>query len=1030
MPKEFMPNLQFPQLSVITNYENASSEEVENLVTKIIEENCGTVRGVKKIYSSSKEGVSLVTFEFDWGTDMNFASLNLREKIDLAKNNLPDDCEDPIIEKFNPFDMPVMIFSLSGSRSEENLLEIAKKTISETLDKIPGVAQVVLQGGREREIKVLLDRDKLSEHNISITNVVKTIENTNITFPIGVIKDTIYEYTVRVSGIFKNLFDIRTILVGIENNPNKNSEENQGDEYYQTQTKSIVMLQDLGQVVDGFKERKTYSRYNDKYNISISIIKQGDGSTVEIAKKCKKALDEINYRLPKDVKLDLIYDQSVYIKNSINDLIANAFFGGLLAFLVILVSLKNFKDAMIVSISIPVSVFIAFFCMYSLKIGINSISLAGIILGIGQLVDASIVVNENIARHRLNKNFVDAVIDGSTEVIGPVVGSFATTIVVFLPLIFAGGLIGQIFKDLSWSVIFCLTASLFVAFTLIPMLATLEFSKTKNANNSQNSPHQKVNPTNEKHTPNTENTQKTQNTEFIKNYKKLLFYFFKNYKKVILIFLILSALMAFVLVKYIPKELFPKANQPNFVINLTMPFGTKLDITNQIAKKIEHELKKLPQTKNYSTNVGSVSKNNIKLLGENESKIYVDLHEEYKKSVLDIQNKLKKKCNVIFLAGGEIKFSSELNNLEAVTQKKTIIKGYEKPFVIEFKGYDLNIMKHESANLMNQLKNIKGIKNISTSVSPDSRDISIKLNKEMLTTYNLNVDAVSDLVLSAVKGKVASKFREEGKEIDILVKLSDTENLKNLDNLLIDTPFGIKIPIYYVAEISYVNNPIEIFRIDKSRVVIVSADVYGINFDKLKEKITPALEKTQKRNKDISIELAGDIENIKSSNKNMKIILILSILFVYMIMAAEFESFWQPFVILFTIPMSLIGIVPGLLLTNCKLSVMAGMGIVLVCGMVVNNGIVLIDFVNQNSEKNLSLEENLINASLVRMRPIIMTAMTAILGLFPIILNISGDSYMQVPMAIVVVSGLGVSTFLTLLILPVIFFGYKKTFKV
>ncbi|MFC1485219.1 efflux RND transporter permease subunit [bacterium] len=1004
LPKEFMPNLEFPQLSVITSYENASSREVENLVTKLVEEASGGVKGVKKIYSSSKEGISLVTLEFMWGTDMNFASLNLREEIDRIKNELPDECKEPRIEKFNPFDMPVVIFSLSGNRGESELFELAKKPISEILDKIPGVAQVSLQGGREREISVLLNKDRLAAHKIPIMDVVDEISDTNIIFPAGTVKDKIYEYTVRISGLFKNMLDIENVLLPLR------TDEDSGNE----DENALISIGMLGKIVDGYKQRSSYSRYNGKYNISISVIKQADAYAVDVAKICREKVSEINNRLPKNVNLEIIYDKSIYITQSIKDLIFNGFFGACLAFLVILLFLRNIRDAAIVSISIPVSIFIALFLLYAKGITINTVSLAGIILGIGQLVDASIVVNENIARHRKTKDFRRAVIDGTKEVLGPIIGSISTSIVVFFPLVFSGGLIGQVFKDLSFGVVFSLLASLLVAFTLIPMLASfkwnLGFKKLKKIESQVLRPSQNF------------------RNKFTDFYKRILFFCFRHSKKTILVFFLLTIFMLVTLIFYIPKQLFPKSSQPQFVINLSMPFGTKLEVTDIIVRRMERELKMLESVKNVSSSIGSISKENVQILGENEGKLVVDLNEEYKGFREEIIDEVKIKFDTFFLQGGVIKFSNELTNLDALSQNRSFIKGYEKPLVIEIRGHDLEKMKKEVLSLEKELSQIHGIQNITNSISPESEEILIKVNKDMLALYNLDTVKVTKTILTAVKGKIASKFRDEGKEIDIRVRISDVDNIEDLDNLFVKSPLGMDVPLYSVAKIKRGKSPSQISRIDKERVLILSADMKGVEIEEIKTKVGPILQKIKDKHENITAFFSGEIVKVKESYKSLKFILILAIFFVYMIMASEFESFWQPFLILFTIPMSLIGIVPGLLITGHKLSVMAGMGIILVGGLVVNNGIILIDFINKSRRENETLENILCNASLVRLRPILMTALTEVLGLFPLMLNLSGGSYMQAPMAVVVVWGLLISTILTLVILPVLFLVYERTF--
>jgi len=463
LPREFMPNLEFPQLLVITNYENASSQEVENLATKVVEEACGTVKGVRRIHSVSKEGISMVTVEFVWGTNMDFASLNLREKVDLAKPKLPRDCGEPQIERFNPFALPVVIISLTGDRPPQDLLKIAKRPVSELLEKVPGVAAVSVTGGIERQIQVELEQSQLAGHQIPLLKVADAIDRSNVTYPAGTVKDATYEYVVRVLGAFKDPREIEDVVVKVDRDrllpgdPKSLlfSKSRQGASMRGTEGSPLVLLGQLGKVHDSFQERSSYSRYDGRENVSLAVLKQGEANIVDVAEAVKKRMGDIEARLPEGIHLKIVYDQSTFIQNGIADMVREGVTGAVLSFLILYLFLGSKMDALVVSAVIPTSIAITIVLLFMNGITLNTISLSGLVVGIGLLVDGAIVIIENISRHKEDgASPKDSAIRGASEVVGAVISSGATQIVVFLPLIFVVGIIGQVFKDFSLSIVF------------------------------------------------------------------------------------------------------------------------------------------------------------------------------------------------------------------------------------------------------------------------------------------------------------------------------------------------------------------------------------------------------------------------------------------------------------------------------------------------------------------------------------------------------------------------------------------------
>ena len=1018
LPREFMPNIEFPQLMVITTYENASSQEVENLVTKIVEEAAGTVKGVKRIHSVSKEGVSIVTVEFLWDTNMDFASLNLREKIDIAKVKLPRDSGEPQIEKFNPFALPVMILSLTGQRSPQELLKIAQKPVVELLQKVPKVATVSIVGGLEREIRVELDQSKLASYNVPLLKVVESIDRNNITYPAGSVEDKTFEYVIRVMGAFKTPQDIEKIVVQVDrankfpSNPNnanpKSKNKNNPNE------KSLMEMQPielgyLGTVIDTFKEKTSYSRYDGKENISLAVLKQGDANVVETAKLVKQKLPDIQDKLPKGVQLNVVYDQSVFIQKGIRDMVREGLMGAILCLFVLYLFLGNYKEALVVNTVIPTSILITVFLMYVSGITLNTISLAGLVVGIGFLTDGAIVIIENITRFReRGSSFKDAAVLGTEGVFGAVTGSMATMTVVFLPLVFVVGTIGKVFKDLSLTIVFTHVASWIVYFTLLPMLASF-ISVSKDYKKSFivvkfNELWDKA----------------------IVFYDKILNWAFQNPKKLFIYIFTLFLGSLFIIVFLLPREVFPKVDTNQFSIQLQMPIKTKIDITNKVSTQIEKYLKTIPEVLHVAASVGSSSKESVQTMGSHEAKIVVNLEEKRKETCDEIMQQVKKHIEKTELLGGHITFLTDSQG------SFSGIAGNSSPIVIEIKGYDFDELSRASDSAQKKLKNIRGVFNVMSSLSLNSQELGVDINRDSLSNFGLSITDVSNTILPAVKGKIVSKFREEGKEVDIRAILTekDRNDTNAIGRLLVHSPLNIDVPLDSFAKIYRQLGPNEIVHYDQQRTVLVSASLFNRSLNDVRGNIDAVISNLRLKNPNLSFQLTGAAAEMDESFKSLKIVVMLSILLVYMIMAAQFESFWQPFLIMLTIPLSMIGMGPALLLTGHSLSAMAGVGMVLLCGIVVSNGIVLIDFMNDEREQGKALKDALVNACHIRIRPIMMTAFTTALALTPVAIGFSKESQMQSPMAIVILSGFIVSTCLTLVVIPVFYYYVdKKIFK-
>lgn len=1038
LPQELFPPITYPQLTIVTTYKDAAPEEIEMLITKPIEETVGTVSGLKRISSISKEETSLVIAEFNWGIDMDFAALGVREKIDLVKSILPRGSEDPIVMKFNPFELPVMVLNVTGPYSSYDLLELAKKMIKSELEKIEGVASANLSGGAEREIVIQVDQGRLQATGTSIIGLADSLKKANLNYPAGTIKEEFYEYLIRTIGEFQVVNEIKRLPIGLDETllEQQAREEQLPEEHGLQQDRRIgvgrlIYISDVATVKDTVKEKTSISRYNGKDTISISIQKKAGGNTVRVAESIRRAIKEIKADLPKDININIVYDQSIFVKEAIVGVTDAAWQGGLLVFIVIVLFLKNIISSLIVAVIIPISILVALSLMYFQGITINMISFGGLALGVGMLVDVSIVVIENIHRHmQMGKDPKEASVYGTVEVTGAITGSVLTTVAVFLPMVFVIGIAGQLFKELALTVTYSLMASLVVALTLMPTLS----SKQK-----------------EKHIKKIEGTIQDEIAAGRSSLKaagdllEKVLKVFLNHKFLGISIMVIMFLFSMKLLLNLNREFMPKIDQGQFVIKVEMPPGTRLEVTDGVVKNIEEHLLSYNEVKDLTVNIGSSkekeSSQALETLASHQARIITNLKPRYlsyfrkipPKAIADnfrtvptdeIIRKLQQALQAEDMEGAQLEYLLQESIFASAFQQSA-------PLSIEIKGQDLNKLKELTEKVSERLYNIKGVYGIRNTMVPPSPETKVHIFKDRATHYNLSVSDIAITAQTAIKGFVATKFKEKGKEIDVRVVLrpQDRKDMAKVRRLLIHSPLEVEVPLGEVAYLSVGKGPTEIRRQNQQRVVLVSANLYKRSLSEVAQDVDKII-KELKVPTGYSVFLTGENLQMQESFNSLQFALLLSIVLIYMIMAAQFESLWQPFLIMFTIPLSLIGVALALYLTGTKLGVMAIFGVIVLGGVVVDNGIVLIDFVNiLIREAKYSPYDAVITASQIRLRPILMTALSTIIGLTPLAMGMSEGAQLQAPMAIAVMGGLAVSTFLSLVFLPTAYLIGDNFFK-
>jgi len=1017
LPQELFPPIVFPQVTIVTDYANAAPEEVETLLTKPIEESIGSVSGLKRIESISREGRSTVIVSFDWGQDIDFAALAIREKIDLIKERLPKEAEDPVVLKFDPLARPIMILSVTSKTLDPiRMKHLSEKMLKDNLEKMEGVASVSISGGVDREILVEIDQGKLRSHHLSILEVIESIENANVTYPAGSIKKGLYEYLIRTVGEFRNVQEIGYVVAGVDamldlkredtsfveqaaQGPRDTLDGLRYEVAHDPTEKRLVLVRDIADVVDGTGERTSVSRYNGANNISLQIQKQANANTIELVDQLRRAISFLDEDIrSRGLEYDIIYDHSVFIRESLKNLLNEAISGGFLAFLVLLFFLRNPGPSLLVTLSIPITVVGVFFLMSIGGITINIMSLGGLALGVGMIVDTSIVVLENIFRCRqLGDNAVDGAIKGTDEVVWPVIASNITTIAVFFPLIvFVPGIPGQLFKDLSWTVIYSQILSTFIPLTLVAMLSV----------------YLKVSQTEYRPLPWTdffENRLKKARNAWAGNFFLLR----------IIIFAFGLCSITFIILPRLDREVLPKVDQGQFIIKVNLPIGTRLEITDHVCQAIEQILKETEIIKDVAVTIGAEKgkKGEVKIetLRASQALILVTLDEEREVSSASVVNDLQEEIAKIDLEGGRVDFVLQESEF-------AFAEGGSKPILIELKGFDLEEMGKLVTEIKSKLATIPGVLNIQDDRGEPVPETKLEIDKRRAALYGISALDISLIAKAAIDGVVATQYREAGREFDIRVRLreKDRHDLENLNSLLLYSQvIDALLPLKEVAVIDRGFGPSEIRRVNQERTIIVSADIN----DKTRQSKdvlndVQSMLRTLEVPPDFQVDLSGKAREVAENFQKLVFALILSLFLIYMIMASQFESFLQPFLIMLTVPLGFFGVSVALWVSGTSINVISLLGVIIFGGVGVNNGIVLIEYINQLREQGKELEESAWEASKVRTRPILMSALTTIFGLLPLALGFGEGAELRRPMAVALMGGMLSATFLTLIVIP------------
>jgi len=977
MPIDLMPDITFPAINISTSYSGAGPEEIEELVTIPVEQAVSTVNGVKSISSTSSEGRSRVTVFFDWGVDLEEATNDIRANLDRIRQRLPDGAGQPSLFKFNPSSMPVVTIGLSGDLDEDTLRQLAEDDFSYQIQKVEGVANVEVRGGRNREIRVYLKRDRLLSLGISFDQVVSALKNENVMQPAGNLGIGTGDFLLRTKGEFTSIDDIRNLIVLYR----------EGVPIY---------LRDLADVEEGFETARSLVRIDGLPGVVLSVQKRSGSNTVAVADRIYKALDELRRQNP-DIKFRILNDNSTYIRKSVQSVRNSAIMGAVLAGLVLLMFLHSIRATLITAVVMPISILTTMMLAYFSNMTLNTISLGGLALGVGMLVDNSVVVLDNVFRKFQDSSLEikQAVLEGASEMGPAILASTLTTVCVFFPLIFVGGQTGIIFKELSYMVSFSLLCSIGVAITLMPMLC----SKYLTRQDAQ-----------ETETHNIKGYLIKIQHGWENSYQRLLEWCLAHKLQVMGISLIVFAALL-CLWPLIGTQLIQTSDEGIITLRLDLPTGTRLEETDALSLEVENLLRDMvPELENMEASVGGMR--------VHQATITLRLKSERNRTTEEVVEFLREK----------IQFPGVRVRVNARNSMRMLYgSGSQNAIEIDIRGYDQELAREAGEMVVAKLNEIPGITDATVSREEERPELAITVNRKRAADMGVTVAKIANALETAIEGQVATIFRKNGEEVEVRVNLQekDRQSWQDLERIVVSGSNNQVVPLMGMVEISQNNSPVEIERKDQERNLTVQANYTGRDLSAVMADVKQALDNLRLP-PGISLYYAGDYEEQQKSFNDLKFALILALVLVYMVMAAQFESYLDPLLIMLLVPFTLGGVLLMLFLTDTNFDNQVYIGLIVLGGVVVNNAIVLVSYYRLLMERGIPLKEAVIVGSRSRLRPILITTVTTMLGLAPLALGLGEGDKSQASMARTVIGGLCFSSIVNLILMPVVFMATER----
>lgn len=974
------PDVDFPLVTVSVSFAGTSPEEMESLVTKPIEDAVSSLSGIKNLSSVTREGSSQITIEFEFGTDPKLAANEVREKVAVARKRLPDQADEPVIQRFDMGAQAIVYYSLSSdTRSSGDIRKLATDIVKDELQRIDGVADVTISGGSEREIRVAVDSKKLAAYHISMAQILDAVNSQNLNSPGGRVSEKGTELTVRTIGKYKNVADIQNVIVA-----NKDG--------------LLIRLSDVATVADTWAEERMLARANGQPSVLIAVQKQSGTNTVAIAEKVKTTMASIQTLLPPDVKVAITRDSSQYIRSSVNDVMESMIFGGLLAVAITFLFLQNTRATIIGAIAIPTSVVATFFLLKMMNFTLNNMSLMGLSLAVGILIDDAIVVIENIYRHmELGKSPMEAARDGTSEISLAVMATTLSILAVFVPVGSMNGIVGQFFKQFGLTVAFAVAFSLFVALTLTPMLSAywLKGGHEQTAGRSGKKSRIKI----------FLDRFEAGFLEFQQFYRRVLSWSLAHPKKLVAI-AVLSLFANGLLLPFLGSEFQPTYDSGEFNITMNAPAGTSLEKMRELVKPVEEQVLAIQERESSYLIIGSGGQAGKATMG-----IKLVPAGERSRSMDKIMDELRLKFRDI----GRLKVT--------VTNNQGMGRGDSRPVQIALRGPELDKLNQMAQQLVEKIRQIPGTTDVDISAEQSSPEIQVAVDPIRVSDAGLDTTTVATTIQMAFLGATTrNEFNPTDKDYQIRVQLEEQgrSSLDDVANLLIASKTGNFVRLGDIANVTLSSGPTQIDRESRQRQVIVYANVVGVSAGDVTAKVKelmPSLNLPL----GYSYKFVGQAQTMQDSFMEIAKALLLAVVLIYMVLAAQFESFVHPFTIMLSLPFSLTGAILGLLIAGQTMNIISLIGVIMLMGLVTKNAILLVDYANQLRHQGMPIIDALIEAGAVRLRPILMTTAAMIFGMMPIALGIGSGAEMRQSMGVVLIGGLITSTMLTLLVVPAVY---------
>ena len=981
LPIDLMPDITYPVMSISTTYGNVSPQEIEQLISRPIEEAMSAVAGVEEVTSSSSEGRSVVRVSFSWGTDLNEAANDIRDRLDRVLSRLPDDASRPSLRKFDPAAFPVLIMGASGNLDQLEMRKIVEDQAKNRIERIPGVASLDVFGGYEREIHVNFLADEINALDLSLDQVINQIRTANKNIAGGTLQQGNFDVTVRTPGEYTNLEELRDTVVAIRNGV-------------------PIRLREIASIEDTTAKVTRIIRINGKPGVYVGVSKQSGTNTVQVARAVLREVEQINRDIPQ-IQLIPIIDTSQYIERSIANVSRSAMYGGILAVIVLLFFLRNLPSTFIISTAIPIAIIGTFTLMYFYGFTVNIMTLGGLALGVGMMVDSAIVVLENISRFReQGLDGVRSAVDGSEEVTSAIIAGTFTTLAVFLPLIFVRGMVGILFKQLAYVISFSLLCSLFVALTLVPMLSARLHKPVTLDDGKKN---HRLYRASERIFRGVENS-----------YKHFLD-FALNHRIIVVILAILLIGGSLLLIPYIGFEFMPSTDEGEVRVNVEMEAGTRLEVFEKRFLPIESQaVQAVPETEKWLTRVSTSWRG-----GSRSGSIRMTLvpAKDRTRSSEEIAMTLRRQLANI--PGVQIRTRAS----QGFFLLRMGSSGGNERIQLEILGHDLQTAEQLSQQIQRIVRTIEGVSDIRVSRDAGSPERLIIIDRIKAADMRLTVSQIADMLQTVMQGTISTYYREKGDEYPIRVKVKDAEKmtLNELLDLTLVNAAGQPVVLRNVIRVESQTGPTTIERKNQERIVNLSVNISGRDMGSVVNDIRQQL-KTIPIPREFSINFGGDVEEQRKAFRELLVSLVLALVLVYIVMACLYESLRDPFVVMFSVPFAIIGVILMLLLTRTTFNAQSYIGCIMLAGIVVNNAILLVDHINLLRRRDgLALREAIEEAGRRRLRPILMTSLTTILALSPLAIGLGEGAEAQAPLARAVIGGLLSSTLITLIFIPVVY---------